>query len=410
MASSTKVTCPNCNHKFLVEEVLSHEIEERVRIEYESKKTELVESLTEREAQLSEKETKLEKEIEERLKSQTELISEKMKLEFNDEYENRLITLNQENEKQTNRIKELLKVSTENEQLKRKLNEQEDELRFEFERKINEQLKDETGKISKREKEKSELKFKEKDELIEQLRSNLIDAQQKIEQGSVQLQGEAQELVLEDLLNGLYSPPDEIIEIKKGQKGGDLIHEVYSPSGSLCGKMYYESKRTKYFSQSWIKKLKEDNSTIMADICILVTKSLPDGLEKVGQIEGVWVCTYQDVKWLSLVLREALLRIQLNSVTQTNKGEKMQMLYDYLTSTEFIINFESIVTGYKSLQDSYNNERLKMQALWKEREKQLEKILLNMVEFYGSIKGIASGCIPEIPLLESNQPLLEIPE
>jgi len=410
MVSSTKVTCPNCNHKFLVEDVLSREIEEKIRTEFEAKQADVQKSLTARETQLSERESQIEKVIEEKLQIQSGLLSEQIQHKYEDEFQGRLQTLNDENEKKSNRIKELLRASTENEQLKRKLSEREEELRLEYETKVTDQLRAETEKISRREKEKCELKFKEKDVLIEQLRTRLVESQQKIDQGSIQFQGEVQELAIEELLQELYSPPDEIKEIKKGQKGADILHEVYDASGSICGKIYYESKRTKRFSNSWIEKFKEDNSKVMADICILVTQSLPDGLEKVGQKEGVWICTYQDVKWLSLVLRDAILRLHSSAITQTNKGEKMQMLYDYLTSNEFKINFEAIVKGYKSLQDSYNDERLKMQALWKEREKQLEKILRNMVEFYGSIKGIASGSIPEISLLESKQPLLDTPE
>lgn len=394
----------------MVEDVLSREIEERIRAESEAKQADIQQSLKARETQLSERESQIEKIIEEKLQIQSGLLSEQMQHKYEDEFQSRLQTLNDENAKQTKRIKELFRVSSENEQLKRKLSEREEELRLEYETKVTDQLRAETERISKREKEKCELKFKEKDVLIEQLRTQLVDSQQKIDQGSVQLQGEVQELAIEELLQELYSPPDGIKEIKKGQKGADIIHEVYDATGLICGKIYYESKRTKRFSNSWIEKFKEDNSKIKADICILVTQSLPDGLEKVGQKEGVWICTYQDIKWLSLVLRDALLRLHSSAMTQTNRGEKMQMLYDYLTSNEFKINFEAIVKGYKSLHDSYNDERLKMQALWKEREKQLEKILLNMVEFYGSIKGIASGSIPEIPLLESKQPLLDTPE
>ena len=132
---------------------------------------------------------------------------------------------------------------------------------------------------------------------------------------------------------------------------------------------------------------------------------MPEGIDKIGQIDGVWICQFEDVKGLSLVIRESLVLLQSVVISQSNKGEKMQMLYDFLTGNEFKMQLEAIVDGFKGLQDSYQDEKLKMQKIWKEREKQLEKVLLNTVHFYGSIKGIAGNSIPDIKLLEGNEKL-----
>ena len=128
---------------------------------------------------------------------------------------------------------------------------------------------------------------------------------------------------------------------------------------------------------------------------------MPKEIQKYGIIDGIWICTFNDVKELSLVLRYGLLKVQQVTITQHGKESKMELLYNYLTSEEFKNIFESILEGFKSIQDSHNSEKLKMQRLWKEREKVLERVLLNSVEFYGSIRGIAGTAIPEIKMLEN---------
>jgi hypothetical protein len=401
------IKCPQCNFSFSVESALAEAIEGRIRGDYEQKKAEQQKQFEEKERLLLERETAIQKTkteidqtVAQRLAIETGQIKEQLKTEIGADFQAQIKALNVENDERSKRIQNLLKVSAENEQLKRKLSEREEELRLEYERKVNEQLKIETEKITKRETEKNEMKAKEKDLLIDQLKNQLADAQKKIEQGSVQVQGEVQELILEELLKRLY-PMDRIEEIKKGQRGADVIQEICDRSGMVCGKIYYESKRTKSFGTDWIGKLKDDNRSIMADICVLVTQALPDGIEKVGQRDGVWVCSMQDVEWLSMLLRDSIIRIHSVASSQVNKGEKMQMLYDYLTGAEFRLQFEGIVEGFKSLQDSYHDEKLKMQRIWKEREKQLEKVLLNAAHFYGSVKGIASESLPSIKMLEA---------
>ncbi len=194
-----------------------------------------------------------------------------------------------------------------------------------------------------------------------------------------------------------------IIEIKKGQRGADVLQIVKTPSGLECGKIYYESKRSKGFQNGWIQKFRDDNLSVKANILVLVTETLPDGIDKFGHRDGIWICSFHEFKGLSVVLRHALTRVHDVTVTQQNKGTKMELLYNYLTSQEFRGQFEAIMEGFKELQDSYSDEKLKMQKIWKEREKQLEKILTDAVDFYGSLKGIAGSSIPDIKMLEDKE-------
>lgn len=229
----------------------------------------------------------------------------------------------------------------------------------------------------------------------------------KAEQGSMQLQGEVQELALEEILNSLF-PYDQISEVGKGAKGADVIHTVKNKLGADCGKILYESKRTKSFSNEWVNKLKADAISTKADICIIVSEALPEGVDRIGQKDGVWICTFYDLKGLVTVLRESLIKLNEAYSSQTNKGEKMQMLYDYLISNEFRLQVGAIIEGFTDLHNNYVQEKRAMERIWKHREKQLEKVLLNTNHFIGSIKGIAGSSIPDLKQIGSGDNILEI--
>ena len=216
------------------------------------------------------------------------------------------------------------------------------------------------------------MKIKELEKQLDDQKKLAEEMKRKAEQGSMQLQGEVQELALEEILKSLF-PFDVIEEVGKGVKGADVIHRVRNRMGTECGTILYESKRTKTFSNEWTNKLKSDAVAIKADVCIIVTEALPEGVEKIGQKDGVWICTFNDFKGLVMVLRESLVKINEAYSSQTNKGEKMQMLYDYLTSTEFRLQVGAIIEGFTDLQNSYVQEKRAMERIWKQREKQLKR-------------------------------------
>lgn len=278
-----------------------------------------------------------------------------------------------------------------------------------YEQQLSEKLQHETVSIQKRESERVELKLKEREELIGSLRKQVEEMSRKAEQGSMQIQGEVQELAIEEILRNLF-PVDLIEEVGKGIRGADTVHTVRNRFGADCGKILYESKRTKSFVQDWIPKWKADALTVKADVLVIITEALPEGIDKIGQKDGVWICTYFDFKGLVIVLRESLIKISESYSSQTNKGEKMQMLYDYLTSNEFMMQVSAIVEGFSDLQDSYIREKRAMERIWKEREKQLEKVLLNTNHFIGSIKGIAGTSIPQLKEIGAKDNILELPE
>jgi len=375
----------------------------KTKIENEKLKRDLEAQKTTLEAQFEEQLSEKIKEATEKEKQKiTEYLSNKMK----EEYEVQLKALQDESSENKKKIQELNQTKIENEKLKRMIDEQKETLEVEFEQKMTQKLKEETDTIRKRETEKIELKIREKDEVINSMKSQIEEMKRRAEQGSMQLQGEVQELALEEILKNLFVT-DLIEDVGKGVKGADVIHTVRNKFGNDCGKIIYESKRTKHFSHDWIEKLKNDAVSAKADISIIVTEALPDGIDKIGQTDGVWICTFFDIKGFAIILRDSLVRIFEVQTSQTNKGEKMQMLYDYLMSNEFKMQLGAIVDGFSSLQDSYVKEKRAMERIWKEREKQLEKVLLNTNHFIGSIQGIAGSSIPNLKQIGDDNKMLE---
>lgn len=416
MPANTRIICPKCGHEFNVEDVLAQQIEEKYRNEMNLSITKIQEDYAQKENAIKQKEAELKKQqanidqlVSDKLKGESEKATIQLKNQFEQQYEQQLKSLSDEAESAKKEISDLKTAKIENEQLKRKLKDQEQDLALKYEQQLSEKLQHETVSIQKRESERVELKLKEREELIGSLRKQVEEMSRKAEQGSMQMQGEVQELAIEEILRNLF-PVDLIEEVGKGVRGADTVHTVRNRFGVDCGKILYESKRTKSFVQDWIPKLKSDAITVKADVLVIITEALPDGIDKIGQRDGVWICNFFDFKGLVTVLRESLIKISEAYSSQTNKGEKMQMLYDYLTSNEFLMQVGAIVEGFSNLQDSYVREKRAMERIWKEREKQLEKVLLNTNHFIGSIKGIAGTSIPQLQEIDKHEDIPQLPE
>ena len=264
---------------------------------------------------------------------------------------------------------------------------------------LTQRLQEEKENIQKVVDEHNELKFRQKEEQLRQLQEQLQIAQRKAEQSSMQLQGEVQELAIEEYLEEKY-PFDEIEEIKKGVRGADCIQIVHTREIQNCGKIYYESKRTKEFQKSWVEKFKGDMREKGVDVGVLVTQVLPNGFDRMGLMDGVWICTFKEFKGLSAVLRESIIKLHYAKKGEENKTDKISLLYRYLTSTEFSMNIEAIIEGTSIMKEDLEREKRAMAKIWKQREKQIEKIMDNTIGVYGSIKGIAGNSIIDIQSLE----------
>lgn len=352
-----------------------------------------------KERDLKEKEEQMKLEMKKKMLEMEEEIKEKVIRAEKEKNEVRILEVTKQLDEQNNQLNELKKKEIEFKNKEQELKDREEQLKIEMEKQMFDNAKIIEDKILKREQEKNELKNREYEKQLEDQKKLIDELKKKAEQGSMQLQGEVQELALEEFLRNAY-PFDKITEVKKGEKGADAVQIVVNSFQQECGRIIYESKRTKAFSEGWIEKLKEDQKKQQADISVIVTESMPKDMERFGQRNGVWICSFSEVKGLSLVLREMLLRTHSMKSVNENRSDKMEMLYSYLTSNEFRQQVESIVEGFTSLQNDINKEKIAMEKMWSSREKQIRKVLVNTSSMFGSIKGLAGNSIQDIKALE----------
>lgn len=410
MKNETQIKCPNCGTSIDVQDILSHQLEEEIKQKYQSqiaaekKKYEQQQEQLKQEKHNFEQKKKKENELfqerlENQLKADKKEIEAKLKLKLKEEQSEQFDALQKELNEKSEQVKELNRSKAEIEKLKREKGELKEAAEAEAQKKLNEILTTEKEKIKKSEEDKNELRFKEMQKQLEDQKKLTEEMKRKQEQGSMQLQGEVQELAIEEWLAAQF-PLDTIQEIKKGARGGDCIQIVHSRTEQNCGTIYYESKRTKDFQPTWIEKFKADIRDKGANIGVLVTEVMPSDMDRMGLKDGIWICNYEEFKGLCAVLREGILQVNNAIITQENKGDKMDLLYDYLTSNTFRMQIEAIVEGFTQMKSDLESEKRSMQRIWKQREKQIEKVVTNTIDMYGSIKGIAGNAIQSVKALE----------
>lgn len=410
---STEVKCPSCGHSFPLEEAIGKEYEQELRdkmIAWQKKKDE---EFLKKEEDFKVQQKALS------LKYEQQLVQEKINLEeavrksIAVDFENKLNFLENANKENQEKLK--LAGQKELEYLKKEqeLKTRAEEMEIEIQRKMQTERNQIVEQIKKQELEKNQLKetehqlrIKEFEKQLEDQKKLVEEMRRKAEQGSMQLQGEVQELILEEVLRVTF-PFDQIGEVGKGVRGADCIQVVRNKFGQDCGKIIYESKRTKDFANDWIDKLKKDMRKEGVDVAVIVTQTYPKGMDCFGERDGVWICSFEEVKAVAYVLRDGILRLYNSSKSQENRGDKMHMLYDYLTGTEFSEQWKAIREGYMSMRLSIHRERDAMEKMWKMREKQLDKVLLNASSIKGSIEGIAGADTISLSLTgEEDDPLL----
>ncbi|MES1220018.1 MAG: DUF2130 domain-containing protein [Bacteroidota bacterium] len=401
----TTIKCPNCGNEFEPNEAIREEVEKELRskaAEWQKKKSE------EFQLQLQKKDAEhlLQMKVEkEKLQQQLE---ENLRKTISTDFENKVRLLEQNNKENEEKLKTARQKELEFLQKEQALKNREAELELSLQRKLQEERTKIADEIRKFEEQKNATKDTEYQMRLKELEKQLDDQKKlademrrKAEQGSMQLQGEVQELALEEMLAASF-PFDIIAEVGKGARGADCIQTVRNNHGQECGKIIYESKRTSAFANDWIEKLKTDMRSLSADVAVIVTKAMPKDMDSFGIKDGVWICGFAEVKALATVLRDGVLKVFSAGKSNENKGDKMHLLYGYLTSNEFAEQWSAIREGFMSMRISIQKERDAMEKLWKSREKQLEKVLLNAAHIRGSIEGI-SGTDVNLNLLEEGE-------
>jgi hypothetical protein len=415
MASDIK--CPNCGHVFDVENVLAADIEIRYQQQYQAKLQQSLSKVEEDKKRLEEdhlqfeEKKKRENEIfaqklqQEKLKLETE-IQEQLRKSISSDYENKLRMLEDNKKDNEEKLKEARQKELSFLQKEQQLQNKEAELELTLQKKLQQERASIQEQIRNQEIEKNalvengfKLKLKELEMQLDEQKKLADEMKRRAEQGSMQRQGEVQELLLEEILKESF-PFDLIEEVGKGVEGADCIQVVRNSIGKECGKIIYESKRTKTWNNNWLEKLKTDKRNRGADVAILVTQVFPKDMERFGEKEGIWLCNFTEVNSVAHLIRSGIIQVYEIQKSGENKGDKMQLLYNYLTGNEFRGQVEAIVEGFMSMKQSIMKERIQMEKMWKEREKQLEKVLLSTSGMYGSVKGIAGASVGDIPLLD----------
>ena len=383
MSTEQKIKCPKCGESISIDDVLSHQIEAKYKKEF-----------TEKEEQLKKN---LESEVKKKITEQSEEYKKQIKNQVEKEAETEKKFLNEQLAEKDRKLKEAQQNEIEIRKEKQKLKDEKDAFELEKTRQLDEERK-------KIEEEASKKATEAKQSEIDQLNKKLSDATKakdelarKLEQGSQQTQGEVQEIILEDLLKSEFIH-DDISPVPKGVNGADVIQTVKTKAGIECGKIIWESKKTKAWSDGWIKKLKDDQRLVKAEIAVIVSSVLPDDVKGIALRDGVWVCDIKFAISIATALRHSLEAVSREKSMSVGKNEKMEILYSYLTGTEFRQRMEAIVETFYSMNTLRNKEKLYFEKKWAEEEKQIQKVIKNTVGIYGDLSGIVQ--LQKIDLLE----------
>lgn len=389
---------------------------QRIESQYSEQLNEMKETLDERENTLKElrdQERDLRKrqreledakeaqdlEVSRALDRERDKLREEEARKFEDRYADQLKELTASLERQSSTIKELRQQEVDLRAKQRELEEAKDAVELEVARKLDEERAKIKEEAEKKFAEDHRLKDLEKEKVINDLRSSLDEAKRKAEQGSMETQGEVLELDFEAQLKAIF-PFDDIQPVPKGVRGADLIHGVHTQAGIASGTLLWEMKNTKAWNAQWIPKLKEDMVEVRADLAILASVALPPDIDRFGQLDGVWVCDPTSAVPLATALREQLIAVYRERAASIDKGDKTELLYQYLAGNEFKQKIEGIVEAFTAMQDQINQERRVMEKHWKMRQKQVDRVIKNTVGLYGDMQGIIGGQIPTIQALE----------
>ncbi len=375
------IICPDCGKSFPITEALSHQLEEKYKKDLETKLLSKQKEIEERtNALLQQEKVKI---LDEAMKQ----AKESAVLELED--------LKKQNLEKEEKLKQAMEAEIKLRQERRELEEQKKSLELEVIRKVDEEKKKIEETIQKEVADKFRIQELENVKKIQDLQKALEEAQRKAAAGSVQVRGEVQELDLEELLrsNFIY---DEIREVPKGINGADVIQEVRDNRGRSFGTIVWESKHTKNFNEGWISKLKDDMILAKGKCAILVSETLPDDIGSFAWRNGVWVTGMNHVLELTMVLRMNLIEIHRVEKMNEGKGEKMELVYSYLSSNEFRNKIQAVVETFITMRTELDQEKRAFQRIWSNREKQITRMVENTANVIGDLQGILGGSMPRI--------------
>lgn len=416
IAADEEIVCPKCSHHFPLGDGITRQTIERYESEFEdafaAQKKEL-EAVIEKEAErkatkqfaeqiaLLQEQLKDSKAAEEETKKLISKAQSDAKAKAQEEFEREKSILAEELKEKDNKLNEFRVQELELRRQKMALEEQQKNIEVELQRKLEEERVKMTEQISAAEANRFafiEAEYKKK---IEDAQKANEDLRRKLDQGSQQLQGEVLELELEHVLTTSFLH-DQIDEVKKGQRGADVLHKVLTVHGVECGKIIWEAKRADNWSEKWLQKLKDDQQEAKADIAVLVTTVMPKGVnEIIVRIGDVWVVSPHVIKPVAEMLRSALVEANKLKVVNTGRNEKMELLYNYLSSAQFSQKVRTMLDAFESMRSDLEAEKRAMQKIWTKRQTQIERVTMSMTSVVGELQGIAHVELPQLDSVET---------
>ena len=411
------ITCPNCKTEIRLTESLAAPLIETTRRQFQQQLAQKDDEITKREQGILEKErqlttakNKLDEQVAQQVEDQLKIDRAKITIEesrkskqaFSNDLEQRsreVAELQAILKSQEAKLTEAQKTQADLLRKQRELDDAKRELDLTIEKRIQEGLSVTRHQARKEAEDEQRLKVLEKEQTIVAMQKQIEDLKRRSEQGSQQLQGEVQELELENLLRSKF-PFDVIEPVPKGEFGGDILHRIIGPSGQPNGTILWEFKRTKNWSDSWLVKLRDDQRAAKAEIAVIVSQVLPKGVETFDLVEGIWVTHPRAALPVAMILRQSLLELALARQASQGQQTKTDMVYQYLTGPRFRLRVEAIVEAFSTMQEDLDKERRVIMKQWAKRGEQIERVTGATIGMYGDLQGIAGKSLQEIEGLE----------
>ena len=395
---SDKIECPKCHHKFELTEAVRSGIQADLAADHEQeleavRRRAAEEMVTVRESAEAELKA-MEKEISKKLV----LEKDKIRAEARDSVSAELVAANETLAEQQRKLQEAQKNEIELRKQQRQLEAEKNE----FQLKMTRELDAERSKIVEETSARITDQYSMKQAEWEKQRSDMVkqmdELRRKAEQGSQQLQGESFELLVESTLKETFVH-DSIEPVAKGVCGGDILQVVNTKQGIRVGSILWELKRTKSFSEGWIQKLKDNQREAKAEIAVIVTSAMPAGIDRIGQVDGVWIVDPKSMLGIALALRASLFEVAQARKAQAGRKEKSEEVYDYLNGVEFRGRVQALVESFSAMKEDLESERRAFEKIWAKRDKQLVRALTTTAGIYGDLQGLIGSSLPEIKAL-----------
>lgn len=390
MAQAT-IKCPKCGEVIEISQAISHDIEIEIKRKYE-KDIQIVKKDSERMLKLKDMEA------EEKIKKERKALEVKIKKETEETQRFEMNDLKGRLEEKTKRLETAEQKELELRKQQRELEDEKKSFELEITRKLDSERQQIAEKALKNAEENHRLKDAEKNKQLLDMRKQIEDLKRKAEQASQKTQGEVLELELEQILKEEFQF-DDIDPVSSGVRGADIVQTVKTQAGRICGKILWETKRTKIWNEAWIEKMKEDQRKEKADLAVIVSEALPKGFHHFRQVEGIWVTDIPSAVSLALALRVVLIQVARTKEIETGKEEKMEVVYKYLTGSEFRNRVQTIIEAFVGMKKELDTEKRLIEKHWAKREKQIERVILNIAGMHGDIEGISGASLPAIKML-----------